>query len=201
MLIQLMQLFSPVDSFVQLVHALLISVSPKYNYVQFERKNWKKKGILYESKILSFICTSDYYTKIIPRQPKVVNKLDQVVAVLPLRSRDVRRLHGRLVATYESAGIRRFALGRVDCIRAASPEALAWAKAMCQGDPHGQMNQPSNNTLDGSPKRVQFTIYSVTETWHFSYAILVSCNTHSSSTLDRTATRSSGMRFTYFTFL
>ena len=104
------------------------------------------------------------------------------------------------MATYESAGIRRFALGRVDCIRAASPEALAWAKAMCQGDPHGQMNQP-NNAMDGSPKRVQFTIYSVTETWHFSYAILVSCNTHSSSTLDRTATRSSGMRFTYFTFL
>ncbi|KYN22541.1 Choline O-acetyltransferase, partial [Trachymyrmex cornetzi] len=69
------------------------------------------------------------------------------------------RLHGRLVATYESAGIRRFALGRVDCIRAASPEALAWAKAMCQGDPHGQMNQP-NNAMDGSPKRVQFTIYS-----------------------------------------
>ncbi|XP_071637513.1 choline O-acetyltransferase isoform X6 [Temnothorax longispinosus] len=103
------------------------------------------------------------------------------------------RLHGRLVATYESAGIRRFALGRVDCIRAASPEALAWAKAMCQGDPHSQMNQ-TNNAVDGSPKRVQFTIYSVTETWHFSYAILVSCNTHSSSTLDRNATRSSGMR-------
>ncbi|EFN76153.1 Choline O-acetyltransferase [Harpegnathos saltator] len=71
------------------------------------------------------------------------------------------RLHGKLVATYESAGIRRFALGRVDCIRAASPEALAWAKAMCQGDPYSQAgpNQP-NNTLDGSPKRVQFTIYS-----------------------------------------
>ncbi|XP_067207501.1 choline O-acetyltransferase isoform X1 [Linepithema humile] len=69
------------------------------------------------------------------------------------------RLHGKLVATYESAGIRRFALGRVDCIRAASPEALGWAKAMCQGDPYGQTNQP-NNAVDGSPKRVQFTIYS-----------------------------------------
>jgi len=61
-------------------------------------------------------------------------------------------------------------MGRVDCIRAASPEALAWAKAMCQGDPQGQA---SHATADGSPKRVQFTIYSVTETWHFSYAILV----------------------------
>lgn len=109
------------------------------------------------------------------------------------RSCDVCRLHGKLVATYESAGIRRFALGRVDCIRAASPEALAWAKAMCQGDPHGQTSQ-SNNAVDGSPKRVQFTIYSVTETWHFSYAILVSCKTHNSSRLDRVATRSSGMR-------
>nr|XP_012223267.1 PREDICTED: choline O-acetyltransferase isoform X2 [Linepithema humile] len=103
------------------------------------------------------------------------------------------RLHGKLVATYESAGIRRFALGRVDCIRAASPEALGWAKAMCQGDPYGQTNQP-NNAVDGSPKRVQFTIYSVTETWHFSYAILVSCNTHNPSTLDRTATRRRGSR-------
>ncbi|XP_032666953.1 choline O-acetyltransferase isoform X2 [Odontomachus brunneus] len=66
------------------------------------------------------------------------------------------RLHGRLVATYESAGIRRFALGRVDCIRAASPEALAWAKAMCQGDPHSQTgSNQSNNALDGSPKRAE----------------------------------------------
>ncbi|XP_067207502.1 choline O-acetyltransferase isoform X2 [Linepithema humile] len=64
------------------------------------------------------------------------------------------RLHGKLVATYESAGIRRFALGRVDCIRAASPEALGWAKAMCQGDPYGQTNQP-NNAVDGSPKRAE----------------------------------------------
>ncbi|XP_026827019.1 choline O-acetyltransferase [Ooceraea biroi] len=63
------------------------------------------------------------------------------------------RLHGKLVATYESAGIRRFAMGRVDCIRAASPEALAWAKAMCQGDPQGQMSQSSNAAVDGSPKR------------------------------------------------
>lgn len=84
-----------------------------------------------------------------------------------------RRLHGKLVATYESAGIRRFAMGRVDCIRAASPEALAWAKAMCQGDPQSQTSQPSNVAIDGSPKRVQFTIYSVTETWHFSYATVV----------------------------
>ncbi|XP_006619034.1 choline O-acetyltransferase isoform X1 [Apis dorsata] len=69
------------------------------------------------------------------------------------------RLHGNLVATYESAGIRRFALGRVDCIRAASPEALNWAKAMCQGDPDSQI-ATQQNIQDESTKRVQFTIYS-----------------------------------------
>lgn len=74
------------------------------------------------------------------------------------------RLHGKLVATYESAGIRRFALGRVDVIRAASPEALAWAKAMCQGDPESQSTNQLNNIQDEGSKRVQFTIYSVTET-------------------------------------
>nr|XP_008201281.1 PREDICTED: choline O-acetyltransferase [Tribolium castaneum] len=42
------------------------------------------------------------------------------------------RLYGKLTATYESASTRRFRLGRVDCIRSASPEALAWAMAMAQ---------------------------------------------------------------------
>ncbi|XP_076636952.1 choline acetyltransferase isoform X2 [Colletes latitarsis] len=63
------------------------------------------------------------------------------------------RLHGNLVATYESAGTRRFALGRVDCIRAASPEALAWAKAMCQGDPETQVANQQNNVPDEGTKR------------------------------------------------
>ncbi|KAJ8917224.1 hypothetical protein NQ315_012716 [Exocentrus adspersus] len=42
------------------------------------------------------------------------------------------RLYGKLTATYESASIRRFRLGRVDCIRSATPEALAWVAAMAQ---------------------------------------------------------------------
>ncbi|XP_078047041.1 choline acetyltransferase isoform X3 [Augochlora pura] len=63
------------------------------------------------------------------------------------------KLHGKLVATYESAGIRRFALGRVDCIRAASPEALAWAKAMCQEDPETQAANEQNNAPDKGTKR------------------------------------------------
>lgn len=69
---------------------------------------------------------------------------------------NIYRLHGRLVATYESASIRRFSKGRVDVIRAASPESLAWVKAMCQDDPELQ-----NYTPDDGIKRVQFTIYSV----------------------------------------
>ena len=41
------------------------------------------------------------------------------------------RVHRRLVSTYESASLRRFRNGRVDNIRAATAEALAWVKAMC----------------------------------------------------------------------
>lgn len=42
------------------------------------------------------------------------------------------KLYGKLTATYESASTRRFLLGRVDCIRSASPEALEWVTAMSQ---------------------------------------------------------------------
>ncbi|KAK0157483.1 hypothetical protein PV328_011225 [Microctonus aethiopoides] len=65
------------------------------------------------------------------------------------------RIHGHLVATYESASIRRFALGRVDVIRSASPESLDWVKAMCQGDP-----ELLNDVQEEGTKRVHFTIYS-----------------------------------------
>uniref|UniRef100_A0A0R3S4A1 Choline O-acetyltransferase n=1 Tax=Elaeophora elaphi TaxID=1147741 RepID=A0A0R3S4A1_9BILA len=40
------------------------------------------------------------------------------------------RQHGHLVSTYESASMRRFRYGRVDNIRAATPEALRWVQAM-----------------------------------------------------------------------
>lgn len=42
------------------------------------------------------------------------------------------KLNGKLTATYESASLTRFLHGRVDCIRAASPEALQWVQAMAQ---------------------------------------------------------------------
>ncbi|KAG1659940.1 Choline O-acetyltransferase [Nymphon striatum] len=47
----------------------------------------------------------------------------------------------KLVATYESASIRRFENGRVDVIRSATKEALDWVKIMCQ---------PNNDTVFGS---------------------------------------------------
>ncbi|XP_069173979.1 choline O-acetyltransferase [Procambarus clarkii] len=40
------------------------------------------------------------------------------------------RNHGQLTSTYESASTRRFRLGRVDCIRANTPQVLAWCEAM-----------------------------------------------------------------------
>uniref|UniRef100_A0A665W6M5 Choline O-acetyltransferase n=1 Tax=Echeneis naucrates TaxID=173247 RepID=A0A665W6M5_ECHNA len=43
------------------------------------------------------------------------------------------RCHGRPVSTYESASLRRFQEGRVDNIRSATPEALAFVIAMTDG--------------------------------------------------------------------
>ncbi|CAF1129649.1 unnamed protein product [Adineta ricciae] len=40
------------------------------------------------------------------------------------------KMYNKLVSTYESASTRRFHLGRVDNIRANTPEALVWARAM-----------------------------------------------------------------------
>ena len=40
------------------------------------------------------------------------------------------RIHNKLVSTYESASVRRFRLGRVDNIRANTPAALEWVRAM-----------------------------------------------------------------------
>lgn len=42
----------------------------------------------------------------------------------------ILRCRGRLVSTYESASLRRFQQGRVDNIRSATPEALAFVRAM-----------------------------------------------------------------------
>lgn len=79
------------------------------------------------------------------------------------------RLYGHLVSTYESASTRRFALGRVDCIRSASMAALRWAAAMCQGEaPDATSTMQRNNSEDSvTGKRVTFNLYSVWEPTHW----------------------------------
>ncbi|KAH8407949.1 hypothetical protein KR222_004993, partial [Zaprionus bogoriensis] len=72
------------------------------------------------------------------------------------------KLYGHLVATYESASTRRFLHGRVDCIRAASSEALEWSKAMCQGEganvPLESDREDDDDEEDA--RKVKFSIYS-----------------------------------------
>ena len=41
------------------------------------------------------------------------------------------KLHRRVVSTYESCSLRQFRHGRVDNIRSATKESLAWARCMC----------------------------------------------------------------------
>ena len=55
------------------------------------------------------------------------------------------RIHSRLVSTYESASTRRFRLGRVDNIRAASCEALHWCEAM--SDVNNNENQSAKLSM------------------------------------------------------
>lgn len=64
------------------------------------------------------------------RNPGITTAQPQTSPVLPVCS---SRCHGRPVSTYESASIRRFQEGRVDNIRSATPEALAFVKAMTDG--------------------------------------------------------------------
>ncbi|KAL3280420.1 hypothetical protein HHI36_017902 [Cryptolaemus montrouzieri] len=64
------------------------------------------------------------------------------------------RLYGKLTATYESASTRRFILGRVDCIRSASPEALAWVTAMCQPKEDDILNKKVTFHLVGDEEKL-----------------------------------------------
>lgn len=64
------------------------------------------------------------------------------------------------MATYESASTRRFLLGRVDCIRSASTEALEWVKAMCQ-DEGANVTLESDREEEEDSRKVKFSIYSV----------------------------------------
>lgn len=58
------------------------------------------------------------------------NMFFQICWYFPWPCLSYTRCNGRLVSTYESASIRRFQEGRVDNIRSATPEALAFVKSM-----------------------------------------------------------------------
>ncbi|XP_059489583.1 choline O-acetyltransferase isoform X3 [Neocloeon triangulifer] len=67
---------------------------------------------------------------------------------------NVNRLNQKLTATYESAGTRRFRMGRVDCIRSASLEAMAWVEAMCRLEAEGAASNHSEMCLELYDKAV-----------------------------------------------
>lgn len=72
------------------------------------------------------------------------------------------RIYGHLVSTYESASTRRFLLGRVDCIRSATSEALEWVKAMNQdGVPNVSINQVDCGVEPIGTQKVSYTKHSV----------------------------------------
>ncbi|EEC16733.1 choline O-acyltransferase, putative [Ixodes scapularis] len=64
-------------------------------------------------------------------------------------SKSLGKVHRKLVSTYESASLRKFHLGRVDNIRAATSEALTWIQAMCDAVPASTVNGegPDNHLL------------------------------------------------------
>lgn len=58
-------------------------------------------------------------------------------------------------------------LGRVDCIRSASTEALEWAKAINQDEAPNVPLEDHDDDLHHETKRVHFTIYSVSFSYIF----------------------------------
>lgn len=83
-----------------------------------------------------------------------------------------QRLYGFIVSTYESASTRRFLLGRVDCIRSASTEALEWAKAINQDEaPNVPLESDHEDDMHHETKRVHFAIYSVSFSFILDYGL------------------------------
>ncbi|XP_077206675.1 choline O-acetyltransferase [Paroedura picta] len=72
------------------------------------------------------------------------------------------RLYGRLVPTYESASIRRFEEGRVDNIRSATPEALAFAQGMTDKTPSLQDPEKMQRFKDAITAQTNYTILAIT---------------------------------------
>uniref|UniRef100_A0A8D2JI60 Choline O-acetyltransferase n=1 Tax=Varanus komodoensis TaxID=61221 RepID=A0A8D2JI60_VARKO len=72
------------------------------------------------------------------------------------------RLHGKLVPTYESASIRRFKEGRVDNIRSATPEALAFVKGMTDKKPPLRDSEKMQHFKDAIAAQTNYTILAIT---------------------------------------
>lgn len=70
------------------------------------------------------------------------------------------KVHRKLVSTYESASLRKFYLGRVDNIRAATTQALAWVQAMCDAMPATEEDK-INLFLDAVKKGTEVLAYTV----------------------------------------
>lgn len=70
-------------------------------------------------------------------------------------------MYGHLTATYESASTRRFRDGRVDCIRSATNEALAWCAVMV---PTISLIE-NDDSDDYQSKRVTFSMHDVSMIW------------------------------------
>ncbi|XP_007067297.2 choline O-acetyltransferase [Chelonia mydas] len=72
------------------------------------------------------------------------------------------RCHRRLVPTYESASIRRFEEGRVDNIRSATPEVLAFVKAMIDDKSSLPESEKMQRFKDAITAQTNYTILAIT---------------------------------------
>ncbi|XP_041867048.1 choline O-acetyltransferase [Melanotaenia boesemani] len=70
--------------------------------------------------------------------------------------------HGRPVSTYESASIRRFQQGRVDNIRSATPEALAFVRAMTDEKLSSSDTEKLEKLRNAITAQTKYTILAIT---------------------------------------
>ncbi|KAJ8418230.1 hypothetical protein AAFF_G00139390 [Aldrovandia affinis] len=72
------------------------------------------------------------------------------------------RCHGQLVSTYESASIRRFREGRVDNIRSATAEALAFVKSMAKDKLAIPDDEKMKRLWDAINAQTKYTVLAIT---------------------------------------
>ncbi|KAI1291945.1 Choline O-acetyltransferase [Halotydeus destructor] len=71
------------------------------------------------------------------------------------------KVHRKLVSTYESAGLRQFGKGRVDNIRAANMQSLAWVKAMCDEVPEITEDHKVDLFREAMTKQIEVLKYTI----------------------------------------